>query len=101
MNDNVESIEEISAEMVSLAIKAGRRASYDLKHATAFIDDPEVSKMFNERAGMWLDLFKIDSGMKDYRHSLHIEINELKSEVKRLEKLLDDNNIIDHNRLPF
>ena len=96
-----ESVEDIAKEMISLAIKAGRRASYDLLHACDDIADTAVSDMFRERARMWLDIFAVDSGMKDYRHSLHREIFLLELKVKKLEGILEKHEIDPEDEIPF
>jgi hypothetical protein len=93
--------DEIEREMIALAIKAGRRASYDLRHACGFIDDPMWRDRFEDRASHWLSIFDMDSGMKDYTHSLHKEINRLEYEVERLERLLQEHNIKDPDKIPF
>ena len=92
---------EIQQEMLDLAIKAGRRASYDLRHAVSHIDSPEWANLFYDRAQMWLDIFDLDSGIKDYRHTLHKKIDKLESENNRLKRLLKENGIEDPEEIPF
>lgn len=97
MNDEV----DIAAEMISLSIKAGRRASYDLKHAVDYITDSEMKEFFYKRATMWLKIFELDSGLKDYRHTLHREIDVLELKIKRYRDLLLKNNIDVEDEIPF
>ena len=93
---------EIAAELVALAVKAGRRASYDLLHACDLIKDAEQAKFFRDRANHWLDIFSIDNGVKDYRHRLHCQIWELETKVKNLTRALNDAGIeADPDGIPF
>lgn len=98
---SVESIEDIAAEMISLSIKAGRRASYDLLHACDDIWSEETSNMYRQRARMWLDIFATDNGMKDYRHTLHKDIDSLEMKVNKLLGILKKNGIDPEDELPF
>ena len=93
---------DVAGEMVALAIKAGRRASYDLKHACDNIPDKEVAEMFRERARHWLSIFAFDSGLKDYRHSLHHEIWRLEDIANSLRAALAAHGIeADDKGIPF
>lgn len=97
-----EPMEAIAAELVALAVKAGRRASYDLLHACDAIRNKEEEKFFRTRAKFWLDIFSMDSGIKDYRHSLHREIWALERKVENLTKALKDAGIeCDQDGIPF
>lgn len=93
--------DELEREMIALAVKAGRRASYDLRHACGVIADEHWRDIFEDRASHWLSIFDMDSGLKDYTHTLHKEINRLEHEVARLEKLLKEHNIKDPEKIPF
>ncbi len=83
----------LASEMTALAIKAGCRASYDLLHAVDEIKDPEIQKSFRARAHMWLEIFQLDSGLKDYRHRLHQDISRLEARCTRLAALCRENDI--------
>jgi len=78
------SLIDISAEMLALSVKAGRRASYDLLHAAELIPDLEMRKMFTARAADWLNIFANDNGVKDYRHSLHVRIARLEARIRSI-----------------
>lgn len=99
--EEVTDMNKMTSELLSLSIKAGRRASYDLLHACDDIPDKKCSDQYRQRAEMWLEIFNFDNGMKDYRHSLHKEIWNLEFKVDRLTKLLKENGIVDEDGVPF
>ena len=103
MNEKLEPSEfDVAGEMVALAIKAGRRASYDLLHACDNIPNKEVAEMFIERARHWLSIFALDNGLKDYRYGLHNEIRRLENVADKLRGALVAHGIeADDDGIPF
>lgn len=94
------------AELLEIALKSGRRAGYDLKHAASslamanyragvdtskdFIDFPAE---YHARADHYQRIFNAANDMKNYRISLHREITTLEHRVETLEKIIKDHNI--------
>lgn len=100
--------ERVDRELYELLLKAARRCNHDLAHAADDImmsvrDRKEAAEMWNERANMWHGIFYPDNGPKDYRSSMHREIWQLESTVKRLYAVLDEHGIADpkDDRIPF
>lgn len=87
-NGSLTSLEDCTKEMFELLSKAGLRCAYDLRHAADNIEDKELSKMFNDRAKMWLNIFNPNNGPKEYSNSLHKEIWGLERDIGRLKNLL-------------
>jgi hypothetical protein len=93
---------EIQKEMLELAIKAGRRLMHDFDHAINEIpEDNRFRHVFLSRAEHWRTIFYPDNGIKNYRNSLHQEIDNLERELMRLKKLLTDSGIDPYGHLPF
>ena len=93
-DENVEEMHEIAGELVSLSIKAGRRIAYDLRHAVDEIPEGNSrKKRYRERSDYFLELFSIDSGIKDYRHSLQQENMLLEMRNESMLELLKENNV--------
>lgn len=104
-------------EMLDLSIKSGRRVTHDFHHCISMFESAEdqleklgvqrpgdgYSKMFRQRADMWHDIFYPLNGMKDYRAELYRDISNLKSEIRRLERLCEKHNIdhADPESIPF
>lgn len=95
--------EAAQREIYELIVKAGRRCAYDLAHAAGEIDDREMSKHFHARSHMWLDVFYMEDGGKQYRHKLHHIISMQDMVINRYRELAKEhglNNDFD-GELPF
>lgn len=90
-------------EQYALILKAARRCAYDLAHASSDLwFATRKENIYHERHQMWLEIFE-PTGAKDYRHKLHLEIDNLEYEIKRLQKVCTENNIdfVDQDAIPF
>lgn len=85
--------EDCTKEMFELLSKAGLRCAYDLRHAANHIKDKELSKMFNDRAKMWLNIFNPNNGPKNYINSFHREIWGLEKDIEKLKALLREKGV--------
>lgn len=94
------------AESYLVLLKSARRCAHDLDHATSFLEHGSwQSHMLNGRAKFWLAVFS-PTGVKDYKLSLHEEIDSLDLKVVRLKALLvkhgiDIPNYITDDEAPF
>ena len=100
-------------EINCLLTKAGQRCAYDLRHACADIwrltpktneagDKIAYNEIWAQRSHMWLEIFDINGGGKNYRHDLHIEIQRLESQVANYQKFLKEQGIEDpFDKVPF
>lgn len=70
-------------ELNRLLIKAGRRCAYDLMHAHAGQEVPELSRMYYARANYWLGIFNPDTHGTEYRDDLHMRINDLRRTLEQ------------------
>lgn len=85
--------EDAQVELFELLVKSGRRCAYDLQHAVDHMPSGEFRDMLERRAGFWKTVFNPASGMKDYRHKLHCDIDELEMRVAGLLRLCKENGI--------
>lgn len=66
-------------EIHELTVMAARRCAYDLKHASAEIENQGGSRYntdYESAAHHWLDIFNCANSGKEYRHRLHRIISE-------------------------
>jgi len=80
---------EIQKEMLELSIKAGRRAMHDFDHMLNEVPEGNMwKKEYRERGKHWKSIFYPDDGMKNYRNSLHKEIESLDYQLRKARELL-------------
>lgn len=89
--------DESLRELYRLTLRAGRRVTRDLRHAADSIPDEAIRQQYLARWEMWRSTF-LDT--EKYRDELHLQISHLEARVKRLEKMLRDNDI-DPDDIPF
>lgn len=75
------------AEINRLITRAGRRVTRDFRHAISDIREENLRALYTARADVWSSIFW-DSGA--YRDSLHMTINDLEDQVRKLEKQVQD-----------
>lgn len=86
-------------EINRLVTRAGRRCTRDFRHAIDHIPDDDPNKVrYQERQRFWADTFW---DCASYRDGLHLEMWELESKVRKLEKQLKDAGIQPETELPF
>lgn len=98
-------VDEGFKETHEILIRCARRCAYDLSHVVQLIDPNfnSIAERMIERSKHWVDLFKSGNSMKDYRIHLYTLIENKDKEIKRLRKLIKDNNIQDFEseEMPF
>ncbi len=82
--------QEVQKELFELIIKAARRATYDLRHASDCINDLSMRERMQKRADMWLTIFNPAQGPKDYRTDMHVDLAMLEARLERAVALLDE-----------
>jgi hypothetical protein len=90
-------------ETLELTIRSARRCAYDLRHcvdclgmdAVSHLTGDDTRKMFRDRADYFVKLFQSGNAMKDYRHQLYHEIDELERRVETLRRILKEHKIDD------
>ena len=81
----------ILQETLDLTAKAGIRCAHDFRHAVDYMPN-DVRPLFSSRVENWIKIFRRD-GPKNYRHELHMEIDRLEDENKRLKDLCEKHGI--------